>query len=423
MEDLHYFVNTQKLSNGLPLTVINGIDIQSVTIMLIVGAGSRYEPENISGTAHFLEHMFFKGSSNYPSSNKLAMAMEMIGGLSNAFTSYDYTGYYIKVPLKNYKKAIELLADIIINPVFKENEFIKERGVIEEEIRMYEDLPYEKIKDEFNSNLFLKHPLGRNIAGSIKSLQNISTKSLNNFRTKYYHPQNMHLVIAGELSEQKIVTTAEKYFTQFVGNKIIENPKITSEGLMQTLKSKHIHINRKTEQSHIVIGGLSYPRNHELEYPLKVGMTLMTDGFGSRLFQSLREKYGIAYYVSGGVASYEDIGKYYIRAGISNTATQRGVDEILKTYEDISKGKFSQKELDRAKNYHIASILNNVETGEDKAGWYGLSNVLKKRHKSPEKQIEEIEQISVHDIKDAWAGVIREDNILVAIISDKDIKY
>jgi predicted Zn-dependent peptidase len=423
MKKSNYSVNEFELKNNLSLTLINGFEVQSVTIMLLVGSGSRHESEDFSGSAHFLEHMFFKGSSMYPSSNKLAMAMEMLGGLSNAFTSYDYTGYYIKVPLKNFDKAIELIADIILNPIFKLEEFEKEKGVIEEEIRMYDDLPSEKIKDEFNKTLFLDHPLGRNIAGTIQTLGNIKIETISGFRDENYFPNNMRLIIAGDLTEKHALQSAEKYFAQLKDKKTKEKQIFKSIEKIGDLSTKHLHIKKNTEQSHVVVGGISYERNHLLEYPMKVGMTLLSDGFGSRLFQSLREKLGIAYYIGGGVATYDDLGKFYIRAGIANNSTQKGVDEILQSFKDLSVGTFSQEELDRAKNYHISSILNNIETGEDKAGWFGISSILNKKHKTPEEQIKEIELITKEGVKQAWEGVVRDNNILVAIISEKDIKY
>lgn len=423
MGKLNYSVNKSKLSNHLPVTLISGINVQSVTIMLLVGAGSRHESEEVSGTAHFLEHMFFKGSSMHPTSNKLAMAMEMLGGLSNAFTSYDYTGYYIKVPLKNFEKAVELIADIIINPIFREEEFNKEKGVIEEEIRMYDDLPSEKIKDEFNRVLFLDYPLGRNIAGTVQTLANINIQTISGFKDDKYFPKNMQLVIAGDLTEKYALQTAEKYFAQLKDKKKNENQILTSGEVFGDLSTKHLHIKKKTEQSHVVIGGISYKRNHSFEYPMKIGMTLLSDGFGSRLFQTLREKYGIAYYIGGGVATYEEVGKFYVRAGIANNSTQKGIDEIINSFKALSSGSFTQEELDRAKNYHISSILDNIETGEDKAGWYGISSILNKKHKTPDEQIKEIELINRGDVIEAWEGVAKDNNILVAIISEKDIKY
>lgn len=423
MKKPNYFVKDYKLSNNLPYTFINGLDVQSVTIMLLVAIGSRHEDEKFSGTAHFLEHMFFKGSSMHPTSNKLAMAMEMLGGLSNAFTSYDYTGYYIKVPLKNFEKAVELIADIIINPIFRKEEFEKEKGVIEEEIRMYDDLPSEKIKDEFNKSLFVNHPLGRNIAGTTHTLANIVVETISDFKANHYLPKNMQLIIAGTLNEDFALQIAEKYFAQLKDNKIQEKAIADSISRFGDLSTKHLHIKKKTEQSHVVVGGISYERNHPLEYPMKIGMTLLSDGFGSRLFQNLREKHGIAYYIGGGVATYEDVGKFYVRAGIANSSTQKGIDEVINSFKDLSSGSFSQDELDRAKNYHISSILDNIETGEDKSGWYGISKILNKKHKTPDQQLREIELITKEDIIQAWEGVIRDSNILVAIISEKDIKY
>lgn len=416
-KSIHYEIHNLKTPNNLPVFLINNFASETVTVMVLVKTGARYEKELESGTAHFLEHMFFKGTKHYPNSSQLAMEIELLGGITNAFTSYEYTGYYIKVPLKNYEKAVKLLADIIINPVFKKDELDKERGVIAEEIRMYNDLPYEKVASEFNAALFGKHPLGRDIAGTIKSIGEIDEKVLTQFRDKYYFPENMLLMISGDVTIKQSKAYVQRYFN-WAENLSNTQQKFTH--FFQKPYKQFQFIKQKTEQAHLVMGSFSYQRNDPMEYPLKLGMTILTDGFGSKLFQTLREKYGIAYYVSGSISSYQETGKFMIKAGVSLDKLSLGINSIRKSVDELLSGDFTSSELARAKNYQIAVIGESTETGEDKAFWYGMSRLLNKKHLHPQDQIEEIESISRDLIINSWQRIISVDNLLLTVLSNSE---
>jgi len=414
-----YGINNSRLANGLPLLTISNFDSEAVTLMLLVRAGAVSDVKQFSGTAHFLEHMFFKGSSKYPTSLELAMATELLGGITNAFTSYEYTGYYLKIPTKNLIKAMELFSDIIYNPRITQEELTKERGVISEEIKMYDDLPQEKIRDVFNSKLFSQDPLGRNIAGTLSSISNIDEEVLTTFRLENYTPDNMMLIVSGDIDKRSVLDLAQKTF----GNKQSQSRKQKNKSEKQTAKTnrriteKYFHIEKKTEQAHLVMGGFAVERNHPLEFPLKLGMTILADGFGSKLFQELREKQGIAYYLGGGVGMFTNTGKYIIKAGISVDKLELGINSIINAMREILDGKFSDKDLLRAKNYYTASIIENIETGEDKAGWFGINTLLDNRIKTPRGQIEEIENVSRDLLIKSWQEIISNDNLMIGAIS------
>ncbi len=416
-----YEVNNSRLSNGLPLLTINNFDSQSVTILLLVRSGSTADKPGFSGSAHFLEHMFFKGSRKYPSSIELAMEIELLGGITNAFTSYEYTGYYLKIPAKNLEKALYLFSDVIYNPRFSGEELIKERGVIAEEIKMYDDYPSEKIKDEFEKRLFKGNAFGRNIAGSLESIAKIDEKILRDFLKQNYTLDNMMLVISGDIDTDTFQKLAEKAFGENQNN----NKKITipSNKLPNEIDNKYFHIERKTGQAHLVLGGFAVERNNKDEYPFKLAMTILADGFGSKLFQELREKQGIAYYLGGGVSSYTNTGKYSIKAGISVDKLQVGILSILSSMKEISNGEFSDKDLQRAKSYFTAEILDNIETAEDKAVWYGLNSLLRNKLISPEEKIAEIDSITKDQLCTTWNKIVSNDNLILGVISENSLDF
>lgn len=414
-----YEINKSKLTNNLPLLTINNFDSEAVTLMLLVRAGSTADKQQYCGTAHFLEHMFFKGCSKYPSSLELAMATELLGGITNAFTSYEYTGYYLKVPTKNIAKAMELFADIIYHPKIVQEELLKEKGVIAEEIKMYDDLPQEKVKDVFNSKLFANNALGKNIAGTLSSIAEIDENILMEFRSQNYTFDNMLLIVSGDVDRDYLAKLAQDWF----GSEQNSNSQTEQEraDVSQKVGEKYFQITKKTEQAHLVIGGFALPRNHLLEFPLKLGMTILTDGFGSKLFQELREKHGIAYYLGGGVASYSDTGKYMIKAGISTDKLELGITSIINAMREMLDGKFSERDLLRAKNYYTASIIENIETGEDKAGWFGINTLLGSRILTPAEQIAEIESITRDLLIKSWQEIVTNDNLMIGVISENKL--
>lgn len=413
LKDLKVYPET--LSNGLQCAFVNNISSEFVTFLLLVKVGSRNENDNEAGIAHCLEHMFFKGSKLFPSSIKLAMEIEKLGGMTNAFTSYEYTGYYIKVPKHNYSKALTVFADLIRNPILKEEELKKEKGVILEEIKMYKDLPQERVKDKFNEILFHKHALGRDIAGDESTLKNIDVSALKNFIKLNYGTNNSLLVISGDIERSELTPKVTELFSGMSKSKSTKPKQFYPVDLTKKLAL----IEHPSEQAHLVLGGIAYKYNHPSEMEFKLGMNILAQGFGSKLFQSLREEHGIAYYTGGGVSTFSDTGKYVVAAGVAIDKLEVGIESIIEAINEIKSGKFTNEDITRAKNYQISSILENFENVEDTAVWIGLNKILDRNVKTPGDLIEKIDGIKKQNVIDTWNECVTSDNILLSLLAPK----
>ncbi|HEX9805138.1 MAG TPA: pitrilysin family protein, partial [Candidatus Dojkabacteria bacterium] len=330
-------INSNILDNKTRLLHIEDNDSNSVSIMVLVNAGSRHEKNSTSGLAHFVEHNFFKGSKKYPSSKIIGMAIENLGGSSNAFTSYEYTGYYIKVPKEKFEEAIDIMADMLIHSVFPSVEVEKERGVIIEEIRMYEDIPMRKVSQSHMTNLFSPgHPLGWDIAGTIDTVSSFGRDNIIDYTDEFYNGSNIIVSIAGGTSKEKTFSVFEKYFSQLKSGNRSKFQKFTKKEI-----ASPINIQKKElEQTHIVLGGYGIKRSDEDRYAVRVGQTILGRGFGSILFQTIREKLSLAYYIHADHSSFQEIGAWDISMGVDNKRVVEAVEAVVGELDSFVKGTF-----------------------------------------------------------------------------------
>ncbi|KXK26609.1 MAG: Protease 3 precursor [candidate division WS6 bacterium OLB20] len=400
------------LKNGLRVLRLQDKNAAGVSIVMLVGVGSRHETEEQGGIAHFLEHSLFKGSKNYPTSKAIGMAVELLGGSSNAFTSYDYTGYYIKVPMHTAEQATAILADMIMYPVFDEREIEKERGVIIEEIRMYNDEPRSRASDLFNERLFQGHPLGRDIAGTIETVSSMTPDKLRGFVARNYHSRNMLLIFSGNFEPDTAQAWAEEHFSDIpageaVATELFKRPDNLNEVLYHE---------KQLEQTHMVLGGFASRRTHPDRFKYQVGNALLSYGFGSRLFQTIRDELGLAYYISSGISSYEETGKFMIRLGSDATRAKEAVTAVLRELSAVIAGDFSDEELTRAKNYLIGTMTTQLEATDEIALWYGMQLMLRKEILSYEEISSRIEAVTRDEVTEAWSSVITSDNLLLSVL-------
>ncbi|MFQ5492598.1 MAG: M16 family metallopeptidase [Candidatus Dojkabacteria bacterium] len=408
-------IEKKTLKNNLRALLVHDVNSPSVTILALVGIGSRYENKNASGLAHFVEHTIFKGTSKRPTSRKIGMDIELLGGTSNAFTSYDYTGYYIKVPKHNAMQAFEILTDMVKNSLFAETEIEKERGVISEEIRMYEDIPRAKIRQIFNSTLFRDNPLGRDIAGSIKSVAGLKRETFLEFVEENYTGENLLLSLGGGFD----ITEVESFINDNYGD-LSAGKKATFEKMSRVkLKKKVKFTTKKLEQTHIVMGGFGYQRNFEKRFAYQVGNAMLSSGFGSRLFQVLRDELGLAYYVSSAISSFADIGRFTISMGVDNSKAVKAINAVINELNNLKSGNFSGEELKRAKNFLIGSLTTQLETSDDVASWYGLMALLKEEFLTSDEIIKKIAKVSQDEVIEVWREVLNNDNLLITGLGPK----
>ncbi|MCB0749471.1 MAG: insulinase family protein, partial [Ignavibacteriae bacterium] len=380
------------------------------TVMVLVKVGSRYEDPMHSGIAHFVEHMFFKGTEKRPTSKDIGMAIEKIGGSSNAFTGQDFTGYYIKVPKENFAVSIEILADMIKHGIFQQNEIDKERGVIIEEIRMYEDRPTAKASSVWYESFFGDTPLGRDIAGSIETVQNLQREDFINFVERNYVGSNMIVAVAGGINHKQVEELTKEYF-----NDIREGePHEFEKYKINERKPKIVNYKKTLEQSHLVLGGYGIPRDYENKYTLEVANTILGKGFGSKLFQVIREEHGLAYYVYSGFSSLEELGLFKVGMGVENSKINLAVKAVMQEIKKIMKGDFDEDDMERAKNYLLGGLVTDMEETDDHALWYGMQQLLQGKFDTIEDVKTKIMEISKDDVVTEMSKILGKQSFLLA---------
>lgn len=409
-------ISNFNLDNGINCLAIHDEDCPSVTTTILVKTGSRYETDHESGIAHLIEHMIFKGTKLRANSKIIANDVELMGGHMNAFTSQEYTGFYLKAPKQNFLKVLDVLSDIFKNSIFPENELVKEKSVIYEEIKMYEDIPMEKVNDQFLEKLFLDHPLGKNIAGTKESLEKISRQDCLDFIDKYYTDKNIVIVVAGGFSFEGLQNSLNELFKGKDHKKEITFQLATP----RELNNKYFEFTKKIEQSHIVMGGFLGARNSESRIPLLLGDVILSGGFGSKLFQRIREDLGLAYYIGLGINQFKDIGYYSINMGVDPSKKQLAIDNVNIEVNKFLKGDIDTIELERAKNYLIGNLSTNLETSEELANWYGIRFLLDGEIQYLDDFIRKIEKTGVDVILEQWNKYLKPENLLTVCLNGKN---
>ncbi|MCA9385460.1 insulinase family protein [Candidatus Dojkabacteria bacterium] len=402
-----------KLQNGVRVLSVKRQDSMTATVMVLVKVGSRYEDPMHSGIAHFVEHMFFKGTEKRPTSKDIGMAIEKIGGSSNAFTGQDFTGYYIKVPKENFAVSIEILADMIKHGIFQQNEIDKERGVIIEEIRMYEDRPMSKVGSEWYKEYFGDSPLGRDIAGSIDTVSSFNKEHFHDFVNTHYVGDSILVVVSGGVSEQDATGLVKEHFSDVQKGERSKFEKYSREERTPAVKNLY----KPIEQSHLLLGGYAHNRNYENRFVLELADAVLSKGFGSRLFQVIRDELGLAYYIYSSITSFEDVGVFKVGMGVENSKVAIAVEAVLKEMRAIISGEFDNDELERAKNYLLGNMVTDMEQSDDNAMWYGLQELLTDKFYTVEDVKNIIMGISKEDIVREMNTVIAGQNLLLASVT------
>jgi len=366
----------KKLKNGMELVTAPMLKNPTITAIILFKIGSRYEDEKYAGISHFLEHIVFKGNKLYRNPLELSAAVDSLGGRYNAFTSKEYTGFYIKVGAEYLDTALEWLGQLVTTPLIPDQDVEMERNVILEEINMYNDTPTAQIGYIFEELVFPGSTLGRNIIGTKKSLIGIKKSEITkHFRSNYY-PSNAVLAIAGdlgELGEQKV----NKYF-KFLkkdGKQALEDkvggpsPRLrlhVAKASDDGARAKRVKtFYKKTDQTHLMLGAKTFSYLDKRRYPLSVISAIMGGGMSSWAFTEIREKRGLAYYVRSSTDLYKDMGAYSIGAGLNNDKLELAVKEIMKLFKRIREKGVSAKDLKKAKDQLIGGMLLNRETSED----------------------------------------------------------
>lgn len=401
--------------NKLSLILVP-MDVESVTAMILVSAGSRYERKEISGLSHFLEHMAFKGTQKRPSAQELSNLLDGFGSEFNAFTGKETTGFYIKSASEHLPLALDVLSDIILNSKFDQEEIEKERGVILEEINLYEDTPLQKISDIYEELLYDGHSLGQDTLGNPKVIKSLQRKDFVSYLNSLYSPRNMTVVIAGGFKKSQVKSLVEKYFAIMKPFNTLGYEKIKEKQTRPQLKLKF----KKTEQAHLCLGVRTYPLTHPDRYVLLVLATILGGGMSSRLFWELREKRGLGYYIRSTSEQFLDCGTLVTQAGIDLHRIDDGIKVIIEEYRKLkvknSKFKVKNEELRKAKEYLKGHLVLELENSRAVAGFFGSQEILEREVLTPDQVIKRIEKITVDDLKRVAEDIFVDEKLNLALI-------
>jgi predicted Zn-dependent peptidase len=393
------------LDNGLRVVLapVNGTD--TVSVLVLVRVGSRYEYKQINGACHFIEHMMFKGTKRRPTAQHISRTLDAIGADFNAFTGKNYTGYYVKVDKSHLKLGIDIIDDMIFDSKMDKGELDRERGAIVEEIHMYEDNPMMHVSDLLERVMFDGSTLGWEIAGTPKIIREIDRDEMHGFWKTYYQPSNMVLVISGNV-DRRVRTWIDEHFGK----------RKSSGEMLQSFehfvshtphKVPHARVQTKqTEQIQLAIGFPSFGLQDERNAALTLLQVILGGNMSSRLFVEVRERKGLAYFVRSANDAYEEVGNFMIRAGLDKNRLDEAVKTIMKEVRKIVREPVSTKELRDAKAFVRGQIAIRLEDSYERASWFAKQKMFQSRVHSPESFLKRIEAVTKKDIQSVAREVL-----------------
>jgi predicted Zn-dependent peptidase len=400
------------LKNGLRVITVPMKDNPTATVLVLVEAGSKYETKKINGLSHFLEHMCFKGTIKRPKAIDISKELDALGSQYNAFTAQEYTGYYAKSDAKHFKQIFDVVTDIYLNSTFPEVEMQKEKGVIIEEINMYEDMPNKHVQDLIMELLYGDQPAGWNIAGSKKNILNMKRDNFIKYKKAHYLPEATTIVVAGKVSEKEIMKEVKKVF-----EKIPRGRKVPKLKVKETQSKPQVLVNfKKTDQTHLVLGVRSLNLFNKKNAVLSVLAGVLGGGMSSRLFQKLREEMGVGYYVRAYNDAYTDHGFFQVSAGVDNKRINEVIKAVLLECKKLKTEKISLEELNKVKEFLIGNMKLSLESTDDIAGFYGLQELLKHKVEKAEKKANEIRKVTAGQIKSLANYIFKNNKLNLALI-------
>ena len=407
----------QNLKSGLPVLTAPTTGTASVTAMVFAGAGSRYEQEHERGISHFLEHMFFKGGDRYKNTKEVSMAIDAVGGEFNAFTGKEYAGYYVKVAAEHVDLGCDVLGDMLCNASFPQEEIEKERGVIIEEDRMYQDTPMYRAGWDFEELLFGDVPLGWDTIGTHKVINSVQQADFQAHKDRLYTPDNVVVAFAGNIKESQANELTEKYLSGISGTKDREYLALENYG------SERVNLRtKKTEQSHLVIGVPGVSSQDDRHFAHKLLSIILGGNMSSRMFLNIREAKGMCYYIDTDTDSYMDAGALSTRAGIDQSRLEEAIKLIINEYDKVVKDGVEAEEVARAKSYLKGSIILSLEDSEELAHFYGKQQLMYPKVRDLEQYMKEIEAVSQEEIESLAKELLAHENLRLAVIGSTDDK-
>jgi predicted Zn-dependent peptidase len=409
---VHSLYTKKVLQNGLTLLTVPIETAASITMSVFFKVGSRYEEERLNGISHFIEHLHFKGSKKFPSSKKLSEVIDSIGGEFNANTGKEHTQYYIRAAYEHLPLVFNVLTDMVQNPLFDEKEMNREKGVIIEEINMYKDNPQSHVDSLFEELLWPNCALGRDIAGTADVIRSITKQDVLDYRERFYQPANMIIAVAGQFDQEKLEKLIEECWS------ILPNKKFGSyKPVIEKQNKPHLAVQHKnTEQAYMIVGFKGYAYKSKYNYPLRLMSAVLGGGASSRLFTRIRDRLGLAYYIYSTYNNYLDAGNFTVQSGLKVSSAPQALEIILDELRKLKEHGVTAAELKKAKDYIKGKIALSMEDTQDKLEWYLGQEAFLNRVRTIKQTFEELDKVTLEEIKMVANDVIDNDNLNMAVI-------
>ncbi len=401
-----------KLKNGLRVILVPKKGSLATTVMVMVEAGSKYETKEINGISHFLEHMCFKGTKDRPRPIDIASELDALGAQYNAFTGQEFTAYYAKAKNENFHSILNVVSDLYLNPMFDPAEIEKEKGVIIEELNMYEDTPARHVHDIFTELMYGDQPAGWNVGGKKEVIQKLTREDFIKYRGVHYLPQSTVMVIAGGFNPKNAIKKIEEHFSIFAKGaknqkrKVVESQK----------KPQELVRFKESDQTHLVLGFRACDTHDERRFALEVMAEILGGGMSSRLFQSIREELGAAYYVHADTNLLSDHGNFFMGAGAEHSKLESVIKAALLEFSRMKRDKVSVQDLKKAKEHLLGNLFLSLETSDELANFYSIEEVMGIKLSSPEALAKKIRAVTAEEVRSVARTFVKNDRLNLAVI-------
>ena len=406
------------LENGLRIITIPIENANSITVLILVGTGSKYETKDINGISHFLEHMFFKGTIKRPTTLMISETLDSVGGEYNAFTSKEVTGFWAKVDKRHSDIALDWISDMFLNSQFDAKEMEREKGVIIEEVNMYLDTPTAYIGDLWETLLYGDQPAGWKVIGEKENILSFSREKVLDYYKSHYSSSNVIICVAGAMVQDEMVKKIENYFKNIKKSAEAEKIKVIEE---QSEPKVLLHY-KKTDQTHFCLGVRAYNLFDERRYALAILSVILGGNMSSRLFIKVRERNGLAYSIHTSADNATDTGYLVTQAGIDHKNLEKSIELILQEYKDLKDNKITEKELQKAKDYLKGTTSLSLDSSDSQASFYGAQELLEKNIQTPEEKFKKIDAVTIEDIKKIAEDIFVEEKLNLAVIGPYEEK-
>lgn len=409
METLH------KLENNMRAHLIPSKGTDAVTVLVLTKLGSRYEPDHLWGASHFIEHLMFKGTEKRPSTIDISRTLERYGAEFNAYTGKERTGYYVRIAKDHADVAVDLLHDMIFNSLYDNEEMEREKGVIIEEIKMYEENPMIHLGDLMEDGLYRGGRLGKNIAGTAESMRAMKREDVIEFRDKHYKPENMVVVMAGAIPENAL-----EMLNSTFGSIADSDSKASFESHNWQFNedgTPHVEIQEKDiEQIQLGLAFPGYGKNDDKKYAAKLMAGILGGGMSSRLFIEIRERRGLCYSVRAGSDNYTDVGDLSVTTGLDKARLEEATAAIIDELKKIKEHGVTAEELDYIKENFAGRLKLGLENSSKLAEFYGNQELFFGETSTPEELVEKYNAVTLQEVHEAAQEMIDFSKLSIGII-------